>query len=275
MLLRDSLDDAVADVFADLPTLTTAARKQGLAVRRRRRALATVGTAAAATFLAATAYVLAPGSGGTDPQMAADLANPVRVGPLSGRTAPSTNRAVAAALVDAVDQAADGTFGRFQGAAYDYEGAAALLFEPVSGSGPAGQVMINLQPLAMAGKPPYSCSGAWFPAMTDCETLRLSNGDTLRTYRELGDSEYGAGSQRQAVELISPDRRLRVVVNALNTNPWADGAMRDAPVLTVEQATRIATRPWWARKTLPVEYVEAGEHLPGVEYIGADAVERR
>ena len=49
MLLRDSLDAAVADVSADLHSLTTASRRQGLALRRCRRALSAVGSLASLT----------------------------------------------------------------------------------------------------------------------------------------------------------------------------------------------------------------------------------
>ena len=91
-------------------------------------------------------------SGGDEP-VAADFANPVRVGVLSGRTAPSTDEAVAAALVDAVDQVADGTYGRLQGEVFNHESLAAVLFEPAAGtSGPPGQVFVNLQPASMSGE---------------------------------------------------------------------------------------------------------------------------
>ena len=67
MLLHDSLDDAVADVSADLPALAVASRNQGLSIRRRRRALAAVGSVAAATVLAIGAYALVPGLDGGRP----------------------------------------------------------------------------------------------------------------------------------------------------------------------------------------------------------------
>lgn len=271
MLLRDSLDDAVADVSADLHALTTASRRQGLSIRRRRRALATVGSVAAVTALAMGGYALVSGHSGPDASFATDRAAPVSVGPLSGRTAAATDRGVAAALADAVDEVADGTFGRFQGAVYDHGSFGSLLFQPDGGSGTAGQVMVNVQPLAEAGEAPYTCTGAWFPAMTDCSVRQLPSGDTLRTYWQLDDTEYGAGSQRLAVELLSPERHLLVVINALNTNPWADGAHRDHPVLDLEQATKIATLPWWSRTDLPVEYVEAGKRLEGYSDVAEDA----
>ena len=61
MKLHDSLDHAVSDVSADLPALAVASRNQGLSIRRRRRALAVVGSVAAATVLAVGAYAVAPG----------------------------------------------------------------------------------------------------------------------------------------------------------------------------------------------------------------------
>ncbi|MBA2954078.1 hypothetical protein GON03_07080 [Nocardioides sp. MAH-18] len=261
MLLHDFLDDAVADVHADLPALVTASRSQGRSIRRRRRALSAVGAAAAVTLVAAIVVALVPGPGGRQGEVAADLTNPVRVGALGGETAPATPAGVVSALAESVDRVADGKFGRLQGEVDDYEALAALLFEPVGGTGPAGQVMINLQPLDGVGTAPYSCEDAWFEGITDCETHRLENGDSLRTYWQLDDSEFGVGSQRMAVEVLSPARHLRVVVNVLNTNPWAAGQHRAEPVLDLEQATAIATQPWWDARRLPVEYVAAGKRL--------------
>ncbi|GAA4755457.1 hypothetical protein GCM10023350_46190 [Nocardioides endophyticus] len=271
MKLHDSLDHAVADVSADLPALAVASRNQGLSIRRRRRALAAVGSVAAATVLAVGAYALAPGlDGGADRGVATDLAAPVVRGPLSGETATATNRSLAAALAVTVDNVADGTVGRFQGAAHRHEGFASLLFQPTAGSGPAGEVMVNIQPIGIAGRPPYTCDEYLDEWAATCAVRQLPNGDILRTYSEDDDTEYGVGSQRLAVEVLSPGRRLRVVVNALNTNPWAEGETRRAPVLSTEQATQIATQPWWNRTTLPAEYVEAGELLQDFADANAD-----
>lgn len=265
MLLRDSLDAAVADVSADLRPLAVASRRRGLSIRRRRRALATIGTAAAVTALAAGGYALLPGADRPDGTVATELTAPA-TGPLSGGTAPITARGVAAALAAAVDDVADGTFGHFQGDTYDGDGRvqeamAALLLEPEAGSGPAGQVFLNLQPAAMAGAAPYGCDGYLEDPLTGCTSRRLPNGTTLRTYREAGDTEFGQGSQRVVAQVIDPTHRLLVSVHAMNTNPWADGGFRDRPVLTTKQLTEIATRPWWSRTELPLEYVEAGEQL--------------
>jgi len=261
MLLRDSLDAAVADVSADLHSLTTASRRQGLALRRRRRALSAVGSLAAVTVLAVGGYALFPGSDGGAAPVATDLPAPVEVAPLSGATAPITGEGVAAALVAAVDEVADGTFGRFQGDATGPEAMAALLFQPANTSGPAGQVFINLQPAAMAGARPYTCEGDHSTYTVDCRVQKLPNGAALRTYRQDDDTEFGVGSQRVVAEVIRPDRRLRVLVFAMNTNPWAGGELRDQAVLSTEQLTQIASQPWWSRTELPAEYVRAGEAL--------------
>ena len=97
--------------------------------------------------------------------------------------------------------------------------------------------------------------------MTDCTVRTLTNGDILRTYREDGDTEVGADSQRTVAEVLSPERQLRVIVYAMNTNPWVDGSYRDRTVLDTDQLTEIATQSWWSRTDLPAEYIDAGRQL--------------
>jgi hypothetical protein len=262
MNLYDTMEDAVADVAADLPSLAAVSRRHGLAIRRRRRALATIGTVAAASVLLATAWAVLPGDGAPDGTVATETATQAVITQLSGATEPITDRGAAAALASAIGEVADGTFNRFQGDVFDDEAMAALLFLPVTGGGPAGQVMINLQPLnGSVGKPPYTCDQGYMTAMTDCKVRTLTNGDTLRTYLDDGDTEFGADSQRTVAEVLSPERRLRVVVFALNTNPWADASYRDRTVLDTDQLTEIATQPWWSRAELPAEYINAGKQL--------------
>lgn len=258
MLLRDSLDEVVADVSVDLAALTTTSRQRGMAIRRRRRALATVGTAAAATVLAIGAWAALPGAAGPDGTIATDAAPPVVSGPLGGETAPASDAAMRVALTTAVHQVAAGGLSHVQGDAYGHESFAALVLDP-PGAG-AGQVMVNVQPLAdSVGDPPYTCGDTSVTGMADCSVRRLRGGDVLRTYREDDDTEYGRGSQRQVAEVLSPDRGLRVVVNALNTTPWTGSSiLRDTPVLTLEQEIEIATLPWWDTTTVPVEFVDAG-----------------
>ncbi|MBZ5741324.1 hypothetical protein [Nocardioides mangrovi] len=256
MMLRDQLEDAVADVAADLATLTTASRRQGLGIRRRRRALAAVGAVAAVTVLAVTGYALRPGT----PEIHVSDGPPSTgtEADLSGESAPITAAGTAAALQDAVASVAHGTFGRFQGDVSGGEALAALLFTPLGSNGPAGQVMVNLQPLLRSvGGPPYTCESF----MTDCSVRELPDGDTLRTYHDDGDSEFGAASKRLVAEVLSPDRHLRVVVFALNTNPWAGGEYQTEPVLALHGLSEIARQPWWSTTELPEEYVEAGRDL--------------
>jgi hypothetical protein len=273
MLLHESLDEAVADVVADLPALADSSRRRGLSIRRRRRALATVGASALVSALAVGVWTVAPGADGPDGDGGTDVAShgrtPVDAGSLSGEVAPITGRGAVVALMSAVGDVADGTFTGLQGDVADqfHETLAAFQFLPASGSGPAGEVLINLQPLRMAGEAPYNCAELTFPA-TDCRAWELPTGDTVRTYRD-DDTEMGEGAQRLTVEVVSPDRRLRLVLGARNTNAYADGEMRAAPVLTTDQLVAVATQPWWDRRELPDEFVAAGEQLEGFTSAGA------
>ncbi|HEY0904001.1 MAG TPA: hypothetical protein VGE14_08940 [Marmoricola sp.] len=266
MLLHDLMDDAVADVTADLPALAATSRRRGVTVRRRRRAVATAGATAVAAIVAIGVLALAPGDREDGDQLAADPTVPAVAG-LSGETAPSTARGVAAALADAVTDRVQGTVSSLQGAADAGEAMATLLFRPEQGPGPAGTVFLNLQPIAMAGEKPYDCDA---PYMTTCTLERLPDGDILRTYREEDDTEFGQGSQRLVAEVISRERGLRLVVYAMNTSPSADGVMRSGPVLTSGELRDIATLPWWSRSRLPVEYVEAGKQLEDYADAAAD-----
>lgn len=263
MLLHDTMNDAVADVSTDLGALAAASQRQGLSIRRRRHALSTLGAIAAAAVLVAGTWSVLPGEVEPEEAATADSSAAAVTTPLSGETAPITGRGMAAALAAAVGGVADGTSTRFQGSVDDIAGTAkeamgALLFLPETGTGPAGQVMINLQPLNSIGKPPYTCDAGF---MTDCAVRALPGGDILRTYHDNGDTEFGADSQRAVAEVLSPGRRLRVVVFAMNTNPWDAGAYRYQSVLDTEQLGDIAVRPWWSRTQLPREYVNAGSQL--------------
>ena len=260
MLLHEMMDEAVADVVAD-PALANASRRQGLSIRRTRRALASVGVATAAVALAVGVWVMLP-PGGNDDMVATETTPSANAGALSGVTAPITDQGVVAALATAVDDVTDGTMSRLQGdvslAPYA-EASADLLLLPSAGAGPAGLVMVNLQPLKVGGPTPYLCDASY---MTDCTVRTLANGDTLRTYHDDGDTEFGAASQRAIAEVLSPTRHLRVVVFAMNNNAWEKGSFRDQTVLDIDQLIAIATQPWWSRTGLPREYVDAGKQLP-------------
>lgn len=255
MNLHDSLSNAVADVSADLPTLVVASRKQGMGLRRRRRALASVGAAAAVAVVAAGGYGVVMGvphgSSTAQPGWAAS--------PTSGRAAPITGRAVAAALGSAVDDVADGRFTDFRG---DGRGSGEpmgeFLFAPQAG-GPAGLVQIDLQRLSSYGLAKrYSCSAAY---MHDCHVERLQNGDTLRTYTD-ESSGSARGYRRYVAEVLSRRRDLRLIVSAANTPQDEKHAVRSDPVLSPQQLRTVALEPWWSRTRLPVEFVGAGDQLP-------------
>ncbi|MXG89420.1 hypothetical protein [Nocardioides flavescens] len=253
MLLNELMDDAVADVVAD-PALAVASRRQGLSIRRTRRALATVG--AMVVVGAGTALAL-PGGADSAP-VARDVPRSVQPAPLSGEMVPITGPGAAAALAAAVEDVSSGTVSRLQGDTGPIgpaEASAELLLLPDTSSGPAGRVMVNLQPLSLGGPTPYTCDARY---MTRCDVRTLPGGDTLRTYHDDADTEYGAASQRAVAEVLSPSRHLRVVVFAMNGNAFERGSFRDETVLDIDQLVAVATLPWWSRTELPREYVEAG-----------------
>ena len=260
MKLHDSLDHAVSDVSADLPALVVASRNQGLSIRRRRRSLAAVGSVAAATVLAVGAYVLAPGDGSPDHSTTEVATEPEA--PLSGQTAPITGRGAVAALMAAVDEVADGTFDGLQGSERGPLGdsLAAVRLQPDADAGPAGLVLINIDRLrSPTGKTTYGCESY----MSACAVRQLPNGDILRTYSDSDPGEWGPGYQRLVAEVLSPARRMRLILGAANTNPFESEKVRAAPVLSTEQLVAVATQPWWHPKRLPREYVEAGKQLTG------------
>lgn len=253
MKLHDSLTDAVAGVSADLPTLLSTSRRQGLSLRRRRRVLASVGATAAVAVLAGGGYAVAATVGHDShpsPSWAA-------VSPSSGATATLTGRSLAAALASAVGDVADGDFAAFRGSAGS-EPMGEFLFTPRTG-GAAGLVQIDLQRLASYGlETSYDCG---LPYMHDCTSQVLANGDTLRTYTDRSSGSAHA-YRRYVAEVLSPSRDLRLVLSATNTQQDEKHTVRTDPVLSPEQLRTVALLPWWERKQLPAEYVEAGQRLP-------------
>lgn len=262
MKLHDSLTDAVADVSADLPALVSASRRQGMGLRRRRRALASVGTAAAVLAVGVGGLAVAHTVGGHGDRASEGW---VAASPTSGATAPLTGRGVAAALASAVADVSDGTPTDFRGTGRrGGEPMGELLLTPATG-GAAGLVQIDLQRLASYGRPQaYLCDQAY---MHGCTVQRLADGDTLRTYTD--ESSGSARAYRRYVaEVLSASRDLRLVLGASNTGTDEKHATRAEPVLTAAQLRAIALRPWWDRTRLPVEYVDAGERLPSYADLG-------
>lgn len=259
MNLHSSLTDAVADVSADLPTLLATSRRQGLALRRRRRVLASVGATAAVAVLAGGGYAVAA-TVGHDPHPTPSWAVP---SPTSGATVPLTGRSLTAALAAAVDGVADGDLTAFRGTG-GRQPMAELLFAP-GADGVPGLVHLDLQSLTSYGSASsYDCDQ---PYMHDCTSQRLPDGDTLRTYTD--ESSGSARAYRRYVaEVLSPRRDLRVILGATNTRQDESHAVRDDPVLSPAQLRTVALQPWWSLTRLPAEYVAAGQRLPS--YVGLD-----
>jgi hypothetical protein len=263
MQLHDAMTDAVSGVTTDLDRLTDHAVRAGTRQRRRRTLVHSVGAAAATVALGVGGWATLAGhpTGPSGPvtagQPAAPSTEPSEPTDL-GPDLPLTPRRVAAALAAEVEETAPGALSRFQGDASGTEAMAALVLRPTTGDGPGGQVFLNLQPLDAVDGPPYTCASF----MQHCEVRPLGDGDTLRTYRDDGDTESGAASRRTVVEVLSPRRDLRLVLFALNTNPWDAGRFRDGTVLTLPQLEDIAAQPWWSRTTVPQRYAERAASLP-------------
>jgi hypothetical protein len=261
MKLHDSLTDAVADVSADVPTLMTAARRQGLALRRRRRVLGSVGATAAVAVLAGGGYAVATTVGHdshTTPSWAAvSPGHTLTSAPTSGATAPLTGRSLTAALASAVGEVADGDLTEFRGAGGS-DAMAEFLFAPRT-DGVPGLVHLDLQSLTSYGlASSYGCDQ---PYMHDCASQRLPDGDTLRTYTD--ESSGSARAYRRYVaEVLSPRRDLRLILGATNTRQDEKHTVRDEPVLSTAQLRTVALQPWWSLTRLPAEYAAAGRRLP-------------
>ena len=275
MLLHDSLEDAVRDVAADVPALLVASRREGAAIRRRRRAAATLGAAAAVAVLAAGGYILVPGSGPATTVRDPGLTSVPVTAPLSGATAPVTGRAAVAALVDAVDQVADGTFSELSGAdpvvapARVLDSSARVRFRPAAG-GPATVLFLNLDKLSRDEvASDVTCEGV-DARMDDCEVTRLLGGDVLRTYTDRFSSD-SPGYERRVAEVRSPARGLRVILGSSNTSDGDTTVPGASPALTIDQLAAVVTRPWWDLRRLPVEYAEAGDRLAAYRDHGASS----
>lgn len=274
MNLHDTMHDAVDNLTADLPALTTASRRRGLAIRRRRQALSTVGPAAIVIAIIGGGYTLSHDTADPSPRDRVASEAPF-AGPATAGIAPITGPGTAAALTAAIEEVADGTFSgpRGQGpmdidptTTADNEVYADVLFSPATG-GPAGLVGINLQDLSILEEecrvapcptrtPTYDCTESF---MVDCAIEHLPGGDVLRTYTDLS-SGSAEDYRRLVAELLSPARHLRIVVAASNTSTSEKSVVRRDPVLDHDQLRAVATQPWWDLKTLPSEYVEAGRN---------------
>lgn len=260
--LRDAMERATDAARIDPDALVTTARRHGLAIRRRRQALATLGTLGVAGAAAAMVLTLAPGGGGF--AHVAGPAGSVAVLP-SGfsptPTSPFTGRTTAAALLySAQKQAPDARTADFRWqdpGAVAGETYAMFRLTP-AGSDKPGEVGINVQP-GMAGDVGKSCEPSY---MDHCKTVTKPNGSILRTYDDLSGKDP-AGIRRVA-ELLRPDG-VRVVAyasNGLDVTENDEQITQTDPVLGFDQLSAIVSQSWWGPE-LPTYFTAIGHELTG------------
>lgn len=269
--LHDQLHDAVADVTTDLASLAAAARREGLARRRLRRGLATVGTVAAALTVGALASTVVPGA--TDGVTVLDVtSSPTATAsatpaPMAEQTR-LTGRSAAAILIDLVGAQVpaaveNDSIGGSGGVAYaDADGNVVLTAAQNSGAyaelrvvGPGDEALlaVNVDPLAafaQAGR----CATTDLP---DCRERRLANGDLLVTYTD--DQVDKPDEVRRVATLFSQARGVRVVVGS-TVAPGATNPM------SVDQLAEVATDPVWSL-TVPSEYADQGAALTSYSWL--------
>ncbi len=264
--LHDKMSDAVADVTTDFSALTSSARRRGLAIRRRRAALSSIGAVAAVTVLGLGWYALSPTHRSTttiEPGSATPSA-PALPDPLIDRTAgqatdPLTGRSLAAALSLAVTDEVSGKVSDFAGEGSAHSSYAELFSENSTGSGMVGITVEGLFDL------PRDCSQTF---MLDCTLTPQADGDTLRTYVDEA-SDSTAGAKHYVGELLSTSKDLRVVVTATNTD--VDGkVVGEVPVLSIDQAALIAVNTTWGLR-LPSTFTQAGAALSSYVDLLADS----
>lgn len=264
--VTDHRADHRADRRAD--TLTRTAPRRGLGWRRRRRALTTVGTAAAALAIGAPTYTLVPGGPSratpdtlTAPTAAAD--------PHGERTVGITGRSTAAILLEAIGEqraVAIETASIRGGGGVDVVDADGAVIVPAAQNsetyaelravdeGFSMLVAVDVQPLGpVASAPGTECTASYALA---CRVTPLLDGSLLRSYR---DEESTRGKTRHVAELISERRDLRVVVEATVERG-------EAPLLNGSQLAAIATYPAWGHQ-VSADYAAQGEALTSWESI--------
>jgi len=262
--------DTTATGSLDLEHVARVARAQGLRARRRRRAVAVLGSAA----LVGAVVVGSVGLLGQDPDRdglpVAGSGTPTASTPTpSTSTAPApvpsldpsdtgrlTGRGVTAGLRHAVQEVAQGRAGAFAGqggARPDDEAYGQLDWTDADGLG-VSVVGVNVQP----GMDYVSSCGA---TELRCTRTRSADGRILTTYEEHTAVAGGVGIRRVA-DLLRPDG-VRVVVSATNgydlpANRW--DVTRAQPPLGYAQLTEIVQQPWWGAQ-LPTYFLEQGEQL--------------
>jgi hypothetical protein len=262
--LHEEMARATDAARIDTDALVRSARRRGLAIRRRRQALATIGTLGVAGAAAALVVALAPG--GTQPT-GHDPATPASTGFAPTPTAPFTGRTTAAALEYAVEQVAAGEAAhvQWQDPVGDFpETFATFRFRPADG-GDAGEIGINVQPgfTGTAAQDVSRCAD-W---MRHCTVRTGADGSVLVTYEEVSD--HDARGIRRVASLLRADH-VRVVVSASNgidVTGREEQVTRDEPVLDAAQLGTIVTQPWWGPQ-LPASFTGPGARLHGAAIPG-------
>jgi hypothetical protein len=269
--LHDEMARATDAAHIDTEALVSSARRRGLAIRRRRQALSTIGGLGVAGAAAALVLAVVPGTGDDAPRAADRSAASSGTGAAPSSTAggfaatptsPFTGRSTAAALLYAVQQQSPGgraTDVRWQGPGdVGGETYAVFRFTPTD-SGTPGEVGINVQP-GMATEVGDTCTPSF---MHDCTVRALPDGSTLRTYDDLSGKDR-AGIRRVA-ELLRPDgvRVIASASNGLDVTENDEQVTRGDPVLDLDQLRAIVTQPWWGPE-LPAYFTRTGAGLTGV-----------
>jgi hypothetical protein len=258
--LHDLMHRAVEDTAPDLGRISTAARRRGLAIRRRRQALSAVGAATAVVVIVVGAGQLggltqheAPAAGA--PRASESASTPASPTPV--RTVPITGRATVAGLISSVSAVAPGTPSalRGQGSADSSDTYGEMRWDPPDGTG-ISVIGINVQP-AFQSTEIYRCR-AW---QVSCRVIRRAGGATLMTYEEHTPTAAGDGI-RAVADLFRTDG-VRVVASSTNgielpASRWR--LTRTRPYLSTSQLYRVVAEPWWG-PTIDARLQQAGQRL--------------
>ncbi len=166
-----------------------------------------------------------------------------------------TGRELTAALYGAVTEIVPGEGSEFNGAsAGHFGGAGAPLWRGINGEfqfAPAdgsaiGGVSISIMDEVMWGGGASTCDMLQKDGWKGCKLTELPDGSQLVTYH----SDDGANGGKQLVaERYVGGIRVWVEANTLVGSGEDATARAGEPVLTLEQLTEIASKPWWSLAT--------------------------
>ncbi|MCW2791256.1 MAG: hypothetical protein JWO76_354 [Nocardioides sp.] len=261
MKLHDHLTDTldrIDQTGPDLDRLTTTARIRGGALRRRRATGLSVAAGVAALALTGGLFAGLSGSEGSVP-LASDPGRtgaPVVTPDLDGPRAATTGQSAVLALRWALDQQRPGAATELAGQLFATGGDYYVELHWADADG-LGSSLVGLNVQHGRGMHVDSCAEitAW------CRVSTLSDGSQQTEYDETDPVPDGVG-RRRVVDLLRPDH-LRIVATSTNGFEQAGGVWdltRTSPPLTFGDLEAITRQPIWG-DTLPVAFVEAGEHM--------------